>query len=234
MPAGGPEKIRDLLNEGRSVVWIMEQTRWQRKHIVAQAHALQMLINPDTDVAEHITEQDAEDARETMRAAARATASDGPTQCLHDRALAEARDHYRAPVRTAAERAERWFDELTALLAETRQADEMLRRVAAQRAKLDADIERLKQERAQLMSAVSGSQRRFPPKASPAQIESARANFTKTQQRLKDFLDRHQVKPKDVRAWAADNGFEISYTGMISSRILDAYDEAHQTDEAAS
>lgn len=67
----------------------------------------------------------------------------------------------------------------------------------------------------------------------PGGLASVDANRSTGVEHMREVLDRHGVTSGQIRSWAWANGVQCPGAGRLPHAVLDAYDAAHSTDEAA-
>jgi hypothetical protein len=184
------------------------------------------------------------DPSPAVRQVTTTAASGGPVQLTKPDEirvlLNTAKAHPSKRIQTAANRVFDDLDKLRALIADDQAKHAERRKSEAIRAAAKAEVERLEQELRDAKAKLRGSTTttKAEPSSAPASSGSSpdgRANtLDQVRADLADRLARLGVTSRDVRAWAASTGLDCPVTGMLPTRVLNAYEAAHQPAAAAS
>lgn len=149
--------------------------------------------------------------------------------------LNTAKAHPSKRIQSAADRVFDHLDKLRELISVDEEKNAERRRKAAEKEAARAEVKRLEQQladaRAKLRSTKSQSQTAGGRAAATSgQLAIARASALVTS----DDLDRIGLTSKELRTWAREHDVDVPDTGRLPRRVLEAYDNAHTPEVAAS
>lgn len=155
-------------------------------------------------------------APQTPPAGASTPSAGGPTSPDEIRALINTgKGHPSKRIQSAADRVIDAVDRLKALIAEDHAKNAEKRRAAAEKEQARAEVARLKEQLRKAQAKLRGN--RAPAK----KVTSS------------DRPGDEGPTAAEIRAWAVDNDIDCPHVGRVPQRVREAYETAHEGDDAA-
>lgn len=209
MSVGTPENVLSLLEQGKTVGFVMDYTSWPRRNILTVATRAGLLHNPETDTVsrQHLDEEDEDRPQDLRRPdpVHPAPPSPPPGRCSHALLLDWAAQHGDSTARAAAARVQLALEVIAG-------------RQKVARAKAD---ERRRREEAKAQAAREREQARAEVARLQAELAAARAR-----------VQGKTHNAKGIRAWARSAGVDCPAFGRVPSAVVLAYEAAHQSGAA--